>query len=399
MPEFKYKALNKDNKVIKGEITATNEVLLSNILEEMELELVQYSHKTNFSIEIVSSKITAKDLIILCIHMKEYEKAGVPLLESLNELHESSENMKLKKIMLKVYEDVKNGSMLSFALAQHKQVFDNLFVNLIAAGEETGNLAEIWESLAIHIKWNMKIKKMLLKAIMYPVSMLIMQMIMVTIMMLFVVPEIVKFLESQNIELPMQTVMLIALSNFFGKYWVGIVSFIPAIYFISATMNRTSKKFRYFIAKLTLNIPIIGRILIKIDVARFCRFFAITYDAGIEILRCLEISSGVISNIYLSSKLETVYTKVEEGSSLNEALESTGYFPSIIIRLFGIGEESGNIGEVLHNVNSIYEQEISDSIELLISTVKPTMIIIVGIIIAWIVLAVFGPIYGSFGQM
>ena len=399
MPLYQYAAINETGQTVKGTINAVNDIDLETRLKGIGLDLVENKEVTKKVPFFAKRRITNKDLILLCIHMEQLDRAGVPILDSLSDLRDSSDNPGMKNLMADLFETVRNGKMLSAALMTHPKVFDDIFVGLIEAGEKTGQISEVLNHLGNHIKWGEALKKKIKKATTYPIFLLIVMCGVVSIMMIYVVPKLSKFLTSQGIDLPFSTTSLIATSNAFSDYWYLIFGIPIVLIFIIKILNRTSEAFAYKFDALTLYVPVIGSTVRKIEIARFCRFFSITYKSGIGILECLEISSGVILNRIVKESVVRARQSVFDGSTLTSALRNGGQFPSLVIRMFKVGEDSGNLDSSLETVNFFYDKEVDESVEKMIGMIQPTLTIVLGVILGWIVIAVFGPLYGSFSKL
>jgi type IV pilus assembly protein PilC len=398
MPLFKYKSINKLGKTIRGQITAANEVDLENRLSDIGLDIIDYKEVSNNNYSF-GSKISARELILFCIQLEQLEKAGVPLLDSLSDLRDTAESQKMKNLMSDVTESVKNGSVLSSALGSHPEIFDEVFIGLIAAGEKTGQLHTVFFHLAAHLKWVHEIRSKIKKASTYPIFLLTLMCGIIALMMLFVIPKLSNFLNSQSFELPIYTKALIATSNFMQGNWY-YVFFGPILLFFAV---RISCKFfplvSHFVDHVKLSLPVFGPLIRKIEMARFCRFFAITYRSGIGILDCLDISSNVIKNQIIRESVIQARNSVYDGVSLTASLRGTGHFPSLVVRMIKVGEDGGNLDETLESVNFFYDKEVNDTVNSILGMIQPALTIIMGGLMFWVTVAVFGPLYSSFSKM
>ena len=397
MSDFKYKAINSEDQIVKGKISALDIDDLADILESMGLELISGKpiHKTLSGISL--SPITKRDIFNLCIHLYEMENAKIGILESLNELKKLTEKPRLKSVIEKIHQNISSGSTLSDALSKHPKVFDNLFVNLIQAGERIGNLSEIFYHLQNHLEWQMSIGNSVKRATRYPIAMLIMTLVITSFMIYFVVPSTSKLLLEQDIEIPSYSQLLIDLPNHMVNYGPYVLLFTTCILFGTYFLCKTNHKFKLWISYLQISIPITGKLTKKIDIARFCRFFAISYKNNISVLDCLKLSADTIQNSYLRTQILSTSRIIQEGANITTALSSTGVFPSLVLKMFKIGEETGNLDRSLENVNRMYDREIIESIDTVISLIKPLLLMVLGGLLGWIAIAIFGPLYGSAG--
>ena len=398
MPLYIYKAIDKQGEFLKGKMTAENEMDLEQRLRESRVDLVSFRAQREGGFSF-GGGVKSADLIMLCVQLQQLDKAGVPILQSLADLRDSIEVPNLKTIVADIYENVRNGALLSEAMAKHPKVFDSVFAGLVAAGENTGSLHESFGSLSDHLKWNAEIKRKVKKAVTYPIFTLILMIGVVAFMMVGVVPQITSFLTSQGQELPGHTKALIATSDFFANYWFIIL---PIPFVIFAAIKAAKKASYGFALKwdaMMMKVPILGKPIKKIDLARFTRFFSILYTSGIDILECLKVGKQVVNNLALKASIDSVRTSVSDGSTLTAALTKTEQFPTLVLRMFKIGEESGNMKDALENVNFFYDREVNDAVDAIIGVIKPAMTLMLGGLLIWIAVAMFGPLYNTIGQM
>lgn len=300
--------------------------------------------------------------------------------------------------MHEIYESIKNGNLLSESFAKRPDVFNPIYVGLLAMGEKTGNLAGSLGSIIEDIKWNIDMGRKTRKATIGPMFGILMMFVVLGVMTGIVVPKVTAFLKSQDIALPFTTVALIALSDFIKNNWYIIIFTIPLFLLIIKLLAR-SEEMAVRIDDIKLKIPVFGTISNKIDSAKFCQFFSMTFKSGLGVLECLEASRVVIKNKAIRRSIAIVKQQVSDGQSLSKSIAATGYFPNLVIRMFKIGEESGNMENSLQNIKFFYDREINDSIDRLVGMIQPAITLVMGGMIAWITIAVFGPIYGSFSKM
>lgn len=398
MPVYNYVAINKAGRRIRGIIVADNELDLEMRLKPIGLDLID-TREAKTKTASPFGKIKLKDMIILCMHLEQLDRAGVSLHEALADVRDSSESPKLRDVLTDVYESVKNGNMLSKALAEYPRIFNDVFTGLIAAGEKTGNLAESFTHLADHLKWSAEIRRKVKKATRYPIVLLLMLVGVISVLMLFVVPKLVEFIVSQGFTIPLHTRALIAVSYAFEHYWYLILGIPIALVMGLLFAYRVSEGFAYRVDATMLRTPVIGPVVRKIDLARFVHFFAVMYNSGIDILDSLEAAKGVVKNRVLRESIDLVKTNVTEGNSLTSSLRLSSQFPNLVIRMFKVGEDSGNMGEALENINFFYNREVNDAVDGLVGMIQPALTVVMGILIFWIIAAVFGPLYESFSKM
>lgn len=401
MAVFKYEALDRRGKKVAGKIASQSSLELENKLKRLNLTLIDFKVEQGGSsfFGLGGGSIKNKDMIMFCVHMSELDKAGVSVIDSLVDMRDTVENPSMKNVLADVVEFIKGGDSFSNALRRKKDVFDDLFCGLVEAGEETGNISESFNHLAEHIKWNSDFKRKIKKAMTYPIVLIVMMIGIISLMMGFVVPQLIDFIKKQGFELPAHTVALIKTSEFFENNWPYLVVGVPLLFILFVVFYKTSYSFRYSMDKFFLKIPVIGSVITKINIARFVKFFSITFNSGLGILESLEVSQKVVSNEVLKESIGNVALLISEGSTVTGAFELVGTFPMLVIRMFNVGEESGNMTRSLENINFFYEREINDAVDALVGLIQPTLMFVLGGTLLWIITAVFGPIYGSFGDM
>lgn len=398
MATYEYSAMNQDGKVIKGEMTAENDIDLEARLKEIKLDLLKWNVAKKSRISLMG-KVTANDLIVLCLHLEQLSRAGVPLLESIADVRDSTESDKLRDIMASIFEEVKAGSLFSEALIKHPKVFDSVFIGLIKAGEQTGDMTEIYTHLADHFKWTHDISRKIKKARGYPLFLLLVMTGVIAVLMTAVVPKLIDFITSQGFDIPIHTRALIATSEAFQHHWYVILG-IPVFAFIAFKFAyRLSDNFAFKVDSFALKLPVFGNLIRKINLARFTHFFGIMFRSGVDILESLKSSQEVIGNRKLKASIGKVRADVSNGSTVTDALQETGEFPTMVVRMFKVGESSGNMTNALENVNFFYNREVNDGVDNLVGMIQPALTIVMGVLIFWVISAVFGPLYQSFSQM
>lgn len=394
---YTYRALDQNrNKIIKGAMQANNEYALEQALSESNLALISFK-KVNDSILNLSflEKITSKDLISFFIHLEQLEKAGVPLLDSLSDLKDFSDNQKIREVATDLYESVKSGKLLSEAMGKHKKVFDPVMISLVRMGEKTGGLQSAFKNIYENLKWSSEIKRKTIKAIRYPLFSLFVLFVVTAIMLKLVVPKVMGFIIDQGIPIPSYTEALITTSDFVEAYFFDFLVFCVVSFVLVKVLSR-NKSFKYKVDEIKLKLPLLGSIIVKIEMSKFTRFFGVTFASGIPVLECLQISGDIVKNTVLRDDIKRVEESVSDGKSVYNALSSSKYFPGMVLRMFKVGEESGNMVDAMENIQYFYSMEINDSIDKIIGTLQPSIIFVMGGLMAWVILAVFGPIYGNF---
>lgn len=400
MPLYNYTGINERGKKVTGQLTANNEVDLYQRLKGLNVELINAKlDKGRRGFTLIGAKIKNRDLVQVCLHIQQLQAAGVGLMESLADVRDSTEQRRLRDLIAEIYQDVSEGMALSEAFGRHPRVFGTVFESLIAAGEASGNLVESFTQLIKHLKWVDTINAKVKKAIRYPSFMLLVIVGLFMFMMTTVVPQVTGFLKSNGQELPLITTALIATSDFVQKFWWAIIAS-PIVTVVGLTaLARASADVAYRVDFLKLRLPMFGVVLRKISLSRFAHFFATMFQSGVPILNCLETAQKVVGNLVLAESLATVRTTVQEGNPLSSGMRDTGEFPTLVLRMVKIGEDSGNLGETLENVTEFYDRDINETVDGMIGMIEPTLTLFAGLMMGWIVAAVMGPIYAGLGKM
>jgi len=399
MALFRYKAMTRDGKIRNGNLDATNEIDLEQRLVRMGLDLIRSDVTEERRASIGQKKVEKSDLINFCFHMEQLTKAGVPLLEGLRDLRDSLEHPRFREIVANLVDEIEGGKALSDALADHPTIFDNLFVNLIRAGEATGELPKVFDSLSQTIKWADELEKTTKKLLTSPLIVGTVVLGVTAFLMIYLVPQLVDFLESMGEELPTHTRALIATSDFMVTYWYMIIIAPPATFLGIKLLIKYNEKAAMQADFIKIKVWKIGPVIQKILLSRFANFFAMMYAAGIPILKCLEIAEGVIDNRVIKQALGYARNDIQQGDPIAQSFENTGLFPPLVIRMLQVGETTGKLDYALLNVSYFYDRDIKDSIDKVQALIGPVMTAILGLLLGWVMLSVLGPIYNTISNV
>lgn len=395
MNRYKYKAINSDGKYVYGKISADNQGELEVLLKESALDLISCAAEKE---SIFEGGLKAKELIAIFSHLAQLNKAGVSIVDSISDVKDSADSVRVRNLMQELHEALRNGSLLSEAIAKHPKIFSRVFIGLIATGEKTGNLHNAFHSIVDHLKWSSEMKRKTVKAVRYPLFTICVMFVVMGVMTAVVVPKVTDFLKTQDIALPAVTKSLIAFSNFTQSHGIAIVISIPLIWITYKIIYRMPGM-ALVLDGVKLRIPVFGSIISKIDSSRFCHFFSVTFKSGLGVLECLEAARDVVNNKAIKASIEIIEKQVADGQRLGRAIAYTKRFPNLVVRMFDLGEASGNMEEALDNIRFFYDQEINDAIDRMVGMIQPALTLIMGGMMAWITIAVFGPIYSSFSKM
>ena len=393
MDAFQYKALNADGRMRYGRVDAVNPADLEIRLSRMGLDLINYRTLKTSGGVVGRRGVKRVDLITFCFHLEQLSRAGVPILEGLADLRDSIDNPKLRDVTSSLIESIEGGKNLSATMADFPHVFDDVFVSLIRAGEESGQLSQVLEHIVENLKWQDEQASYTKKLLMYPAFVGTVVMGVLFFLMIYLVPELMTFITNMGEELPMHTKMLIFISNTFVNYWYLILS-IPILAFALTVVGiKTNPSFKVKVDKLKLQVPVVGPILKKIILSRFCNYFAIMYSSGITVLECVRVGEDIVGNMAIAEGVREAGREIADGSGISKAFENSHLFPPLVVRMLRVGENTGGLEHALMNVNYFYTRDVKESIERLQTIIEPAMTIIMGGLLAWVMISVLGPIY------
>lgn len=403
MEKYKYRAMDDTGRPVRGVLSAANETDLFTQLQAAGLELIDCSilsaKKGLLSGGLFATKITIRDLIQFFIHLRQMQAAGIPILDSLADIRDTADNDSFRDVVSTMYRDLSEGSSFSESLSAHPRVFTPLYISLISAGEENGDIKGACDQLVTYLKWVDSMQTRVRKATRYPMFLLVAVIVTVVVMMAFVVPQIVGFISSLDQELPFSTRSLMATSDFFVDYWWLIISVPTVVTVFGIILVQTSETFAYRVDAIILKMPIMGSLVRKINIARFSQTFGALFSGGIDILKALDSASNTVGNRVLKRALDNVAEHVKSGDPLSEGLNKSQEFPSMVVRMVRVGEESGNLTAVLDQVSEFYTSDVDEEIEKVIAMIEPSLTGLLGGMILWIAVGVFGPIYSSFDSI
>jgi type IV pilus assembly protein PilC len=399
MVMYAYQSMDAAGKTVRGSMDANNLPDLEMRLKRMELDLIDCKLQTNKSFSFGKGKVSTKDLINFCFHMEQMTAAGVPILEGLGDLRDSTENARFRTVVADLIENIEGGLQLSEAMARYPDVFDRTFTSLITAGEKSGKLSDVFKNLSDSLKWQDELAAQTKKIIMYPAFVGTVVMSVTFFLMIFLVPQLVGFIKNMGGELPFHTKALIFVSGIFVDYWYIIIS-LPVVGFIGLKITlKNSPPARFKFDGFKLRIWLVGPIMHKIILSRFTTFFALMYAAGITILDAIKLSEEIVNNEVVSDGLKRAGQMISEGQGVTAAFEAVGIFPPLVIRMLKIGESTGQLDAALLNVSYFYNREIQEMIDRVQALIEPIMTVVLGVILGWVMLSVLGPIYDMISKL
>lgn len=391
---FEWEGKDRNGKIVRGELRAGGEAMVSATLRRQGI-LVNKVKKRRVS---GGKAIKAKDLAVFTRQLSTMMRAGVPLLQSFDIVARGSTNPKLTRLLNDIRQDVETGTSLSSSFRKHPMYFDALYCNLVEAGETGGILEQLLDRLAIYQEKTVAIKNKIKSALTYPVAVLVVAFVVVVVIMIFVVPAFEDVFKSFGADLPAPTLFIIALSKFFVSYWWAVFSVIGgSIYFFLQSWKR-SIKMQHFMDRLLLKIPVFGDLLYKSAVARWTRTLSTMFAAGVPLVEALDSVGGASGNAVFAEATEKIQRDVSTGSALTTSMQTTGIFPTMVLQMASIGEESGSLDHMLAKSAEFYEDEVDEAVKALSSLMEPFIIVILGTIIGGIVVAMYLPIF-KLGQV
>ncbi|HEX9647486.1 MAG TPA: type II secretion system F family protein [Alphaproteobacteria bacterium] len=400
MPDYAYRAMDGRGRVVRGTMSAANALDLESRLGGLSLDLLsERPLRAGRLGALLGRRVRITDMMQLCIHMGQLLRAGVPVLDCLSGIRDVTGSPELRDVLSAAHNDVRDGQMLSGAFARHPRAFSGEFVGLVRAGEETGNLADSFADLARHLRWLAELRQRIRRALRYPLVIGLLLAAVFALMLGYVVPSVVGYLREVGVGLPFLTVALLAVSEFFIAAWPALVAVPVALWAAAALARRASPAAAVAIDAAKLRLPLLGPVLRRLALSRFSHYFAVLLRGGVPLLASLETARGVVGNLRIAAAVAAATERVASGHSLARALESTGEFPSLVVRMVGVGEEAGALLEALDNVTYFYDREVDDAVSALIAALEPAVTAVLGALLAWVAVAVLGPIYNSFGAL
>ncbi|NKI93916.1 type II secretion system F family protein [Rhizobacter sp. SG703] len=391
---FEWEGKDKNGKIVRGEIRAGGEAVVSASLRRQGI-LVSKVKKRRMG---GGRAIKQKDIAIFTRQLATMMRAGVPLLQAFDIVARGSANPRLTKLLTDIRTDVETGTSLSSAFRKHPLYFDSLYCNLVEAGEAGGILEALLERLAIYQEKTMAIKNKIKSALMYPVAVLVVAFVVIAVIMIFVIPAFEEVFKSFGADLPAPTLVVIALSKFFVSYWWAIFGFLGGgIYFFMESWKR-SEKMQKAMDRLMLKVPVFGDLVYKSAVARWTRTLSTMFAAGVPLVEALDSVGGASGNAVFKEATEQIQKDVSTGASLTNSMSTTGIFPSMVLQMCAIGEESGSLDGMLGKSAEFFEDEVDEAVKGLSSLMEPFIIVILGVLIGGIVVSMYLPIF-KIGQV
>lgn len=395
MPTYQYTAKDQDARTITGKVVADDEAQVLDELRRRKLVVLDIQQQRVSSLTVSSGerarRIKIEDVILFTRQMATMIDAGIPILQTIEALQDQAGNPSFKKVLGAIKEDIRLGSGLSGSFAKHPKVFDSLFINMLRVGETGGVLTTVLERLASYMEKSARLKRKVTSAMIYPAVIVSMAFIVTTILIIKVVPTFKTIYASLGRELPPMTAMLLNFSDACQKDFGYFILVLGALIGAFIALRRTEKG-AYQIDQWKLAAPVFGDLICKVSVGRFCRTLSVLVQSGVPILESLDIVRRTIGNLVLEGVVKEVIASVREGESIAEPLSRSRIFPSMVTRMIAVGEQSGQLDKMLNKVAEFYDEQVDAAVEGLTSMIEPLIIGFLGIVVGFIVMALFLPI-------
>ncbi|THB69257.1 MAG: type II secretion system F family protein [Gammaproteobacteria bacterium] len=398
MPTFAWEGKDKKGNSIKGESVAANPMLVKADLRRQGITPSKVKKKSELFASANKKSIKPGDIAVFSRQLATMISSGVPIVQAFDIIGKGHDNPSMQELVMAIKNDVEQGNTLAESMAKHPRYFDELFVNLIDAGEQSGALESLLDKIATYKEKTESIKKKIKKALFYPTAVLVVAFVVTTILLIWVVPQFAELFKGFGAELPAFTKFVLALSDLFIEYWYLIFGGIILGVFAFIEAKRRSHKFNYFLDRLMIRIPIIGSILNKAAIARFARTLSTMFAAGVPLVDSLTSVAGAAGNIVYSNAILQMKDNVSTGQQLQLAMKQTNLFPSMVVQMVAIGEESGSIDTMLTKVADFYEEEVDAAVDGLSSLLEPLIMVILGVLVGGLVIAMYLPIF-QLGQV
>jgi len=386
---YSWEGKDKTGKIVRGEMRATGEAVVQATLRRQGI-LVTKVKKQKLS---RGHKISDKDIALFTRQLATMMKSGVPLLQAFDIGIKGSGNPSLARLLNEVRTDVETGSNLSQAFSRHPVHFDKLFCNLVAAGEQAGILDNLLDRIATYKEKILAIKSKIKSALFYPIAVVVVAALVVAVMMLFVIPEFKNVFTSFGADLPAPTQLVIAMSDFFVSYWYLVFGIIIGTVVGIAYTYRRSSAMQIAVDRLVLKMPVIGEIIRKATVARWARTLSTMFAAGVPLVEALDSVGGASGNYVYLTATKQIQNEVSTGTSLTVSMQNANVFPTMVVQMVSIGEESGQLDSMLGKVADFFEQEVDDAVAGLSQLLEPIIMVFLGTVIGGLVVAMYLPIF------
>ena len=390
---FKWEGTDKKGAKVKGELAGQSPALIKAQLRKQGVNPTKVTKKGKSLLAGTGKKIKPMDIALFTRQMATMMKAGVPLLQSFDIIGEGLENANMRKLVDEVKQEVAAGNSFATSLRKKPQYFDDLYCNLVDAGEQSGALENLLDRVATYKEKTEQLKAKIKKAMNYPIAVVLVAIIVSAILLIKVVPQFQDVFRNFGAELPAFTMMVINLSEFLQEWWWIVLGGMFATAFLLKSAHAKSKSFRDWTDRTILKVPVVGDILYKSAVARYARTLSTTFSAGVPLVEALDSVAGATGNVVFVSAVNKIKQDVSSGTQLNFSMRTTGVFPAMAIQMTAIGEESGALDAMLDKVATFYEEEVDNMVDGLTSLMEPMIMAVLGVLVGGLIIAMYLPIF------
>jgi type IV pilus assembly protein PilC len=391
---FVWEGVDKRGAKMKGETKSGSMALAKAELRRQGINPTKVKKKSTPLFGGKKKKpVKAKDIAIFSRQMATMMASGVPLVQAFDIIGKGHENPSMQELLMAIKADVESGNPFADALAKHPRQFDELYCNLVNAGEQAGILETLLDKIAIYKEKTEAIKGKIKKAMFYPVAIVVVAFIITAILLIFVIPQFQELFSSFGADLPALTLLVIKLSEIFQKWWWAIFGSIGAGIYGFLEMKKTSKKFRDNMDKVLLKLPILGQILTKATIARFARTLSTMFAAGVPLVEAMTTVAGAAGNAVYANAILQMRDEVSTGTNLFQSMRQSGLFPNMVVQMVAIGEEAGSVDTMLGKIADFYEEEVDNAVDSLSSLLEPIIMAFLGVVIGGLVIAMYLPIF------
>ena len=389
---FQWEGVDRKGTRVKGEAQATNEILLKADLRRQGINPLKVKKKSK-PLFGSGKKIIPKDIAIFSRQLSTMMAAGVPLVQAFDIIGKGHEKPSMQELVMNIKTEVESGTSLADSLAKHPKYFDDLFVNLVNSGEQSGALETLLDKIATYKEKTEELKGKVKKALFYPTAVLVVAFVVSAILLLFVVPQFQELFEGFGADLPAFTLFVIKLSELMQQWWWLVLLGIGAAVFAFINAKKRSPAVRRNLDVIALKIPVVGLILEKSAIARFARTLSTMFSAGVPLVEALESVAGATGNALFEEATMRMKDEVATGTQLQQSMRATNLFPNMVVQMVAIGEESGSLDDMLGKVADFYEQEVDNLVDGLSSLLEPLIMAILGVVVGGLVIAMYLPIF------
>ncbi len=390
---FTWEGTDRKGNRVKGETRAATLALARADLRRQGITPLKLKKKSTSIFSDRKKKITSKDIAVFSRQLATMMSAGVPMVQAFDIVGRGHNNPAMQEMILSIKADVEGGTSLTAALRKHPLYFDDLFCNLVEAGEQAGVLETLLDKIATYKEKTESLKAKIKKALFYPTAVIVVAILITAIIMIFVIPQFKDLFSSFGADLPAFTRFVITLSDFVAAWWWAILGVVVATVVTASNIWKRSPKFRETLDRLLLKVPVIGMIMHKAALARFCRTTATMFAAGVPLVEALQSVAGATGSAVYEKAVLAMRDDVATGQSLTLAMRQQGLFPHMVIQMVTIGEESGALDDMLSKVADFYEEEVDNAVDALSSLLEPLIMVVLGTVIGGLVVALYLPIF------